>query len=124
MPLNALTHEEDRQRVCLFWLKVQSTRDLKNLNKMRIITPNGKIEERVKKFFCDYDSSRQELPTAVCNTCYVTIYKTGENQLIGANRMKFNPIRTDVRSFNSDGCLCTLCEIARKNKNPRFLKGE
>lgn len=122
MPKEALTHEENRKRVCLFCLKKCSIKDGVDKNKMRPITAKGKIDELINTIV-KYDSTREELPNAICNSCCVKLYN---KKLNAPDLLQFKPLNTITRSYNSILCQCLVCEIARSTINSNstgFKKG-
>lgn len=122
MPINASSHEENRTRVCLFCFKVNSLKNSRTKTR-NITTANGKFEKLVQALLPNYNISRMELLSGICNTCYTKLYNS-KNSLHLPDLTRFKPMKINTRSFISNKCMCALCIIARNNKNPKFVKGK
>ncbi|CAH0547097.1 unnamed protein product [Brassicogethes aeneus] len=104
---HALTHSENRFKVCLFCFK----------KKKAMFPIKDKLKLVVLSLFADYDVEEKSLPVALCSSCKIKIYKAKH----GSGRMELKlPILSDdekqkraTRSQDVTKCSCKLCQIAR-----------
>ena len=107
MPKNALSHSENRNKVCFLCFK-------KHNKQMFVIKNQLKVD---MQDLVDNYSDEDNLPAALCCTCkrYVYAAKAGGNKIKNPDLTQFSLLKS-TRSK----CKCKICEIAR-SKPESFL---
>lgn len=116
---HALTHSENRMKLCLFWLKKSD----------KLV----KIEEKFKKKICSiytgYHCNDYRLPTGICVKCRVHVYeicnkKRTADSLNLPDYSAWTDPKQYLRTYSEITCQCTLCEKARSTHIINFMKSK
>lgn len=111
MEKTALTHDENREKLCILCLKVSSkyvkTKFVKILSK-------GAIEAIIKSLV-DYNASDQYYPNVICSGCLRKLYRFNKGLQKTIELPNLSPFDKPKNKYSRNGfCQCSLCEIVRK----------
>lgn len=115
---HALTHIENRKKVCLFCLKK---------NNSHLFEVKGKLQERIT-VLVNYDFNDERLPSVICTSCRMIVYRqTDINKKCAKGSLNFPdysnwtyPNQLSTRSNDGVVCTCTLCQLARSRSQFNF----
>lgn len=105
---HALTHEENRYKVCIICQRKKSVPQLRKISDV--------LRKLILKFF-EYDIYDDRVPKSICLVCKKNIYsaeKKGDYKSLKIpDYSKYVKIVNSTRSKKNVVCKCTLCQISQ-----------